>query len=522
MATTTFINPLAQNTESPLKFSPEQQQGSRTVDALHMTKEERDFIENWKPVFYLLVNSRDFRKLLLDAINIARRIASPVFTEEEKLKFKEGKKGITELTEEEWMRIQDDVQRVLSLLSKESTYRKGIERLINLLDLFQKSIENASVETLSVEESHMFRAMAETEELIASFSGKDTLGRFKFYLRSLITQVQENQNLRFYFNELKDFILRTKEEELTSREFMEKSRDLAQRGRFLLNQFKGDNDLELFLRSADEMIQNFKNEEFMKLLRQHAGIVQSDLSYVDSEGIVQVDRDMLFKLQSVLFPVLTDALKSIPIPRIHIADSSREFWLDNVILSSYDINPENIRVHLETDSELNLRDAQLKNSHTYLVIELDPLLTELKGVEFYYRKKGILEMEDSGRVTFRLKGKGARLTIIYNVLQDPKDKIPRLMYGNASFDINEMDIDFDISTIKHDVLIPMLTIIFKTQIKHEIEHQVENNLTAFVNKLGDMLTTAIAQIDRPFLSGFEASRNEVKSSVLENRREKLE
>jgi len=291
----------------------------------------------------------------------------------------------------------------------------------------------------------------------------------------------------------------------------------------LLNQFKGENDLELFLRSADEIMQNFKNDEFLKLLRHQAGIVQSDLSYVDTEGIVQVDTEMLLKLQTVLLPVLTDALKYIPLPRIHTADTSREFWLDNIILSSYDINPQNIRVHLETDSEINLADPQLKGTHTYLVIQLDPLLTELKDVEFYYRKKGILEMEDSGRVTFRLKGKGARLTLIYNVLQDPKDRNPRLMYGNASFDIHEIDIDFDKSTLKHDVLIPMLTIIFKTQIKHQIEQQVESNLTTFVNQLGDLMTGAISQINRPFLSGSEAARKQVKSSALENRRdEKLE
>jgi hypothetical protein len=523
MATTTFANPLAQNTESSLNFSPEQQQSPRNVDTQPMAKEEREFIENWKPLFYLLVNSRDFRKLLSDSINITRGIANPVLTEEEKHNFKEGKKGITELTDGEWARFKDDVPRVLSLLAREPVYRKGIERLINLLDLFQKSLENAPVEKLSLEESHMFRAIAETEELIASFSGKDTLGRFKFYLRSLITQVQDNHNLRSYFNELKSFILQSRNaEELSSREFIDQSRDLAQRGRFLVNQFKGDNDLELFLRSADEMIQNFKNEEFMKILRQHAGIVQSDLSFVDSEGIVQVDRDLLSKLQTVLLPVLTDALQSIPIPRIHTADTNREFWLDNIILNSYDINQENIRVHLETDSEVNLKDTQLKDSHTYLVIELDPLHTELKDVEFYYKNIGLIEMEDSGRVTFRLKGQGARLTLIYNVLQDPKDKIPRLMYGNASFDINEMEIDFDRTTIKHDVLIPMLTIIFKTQIKEQIEHQVENNLTAFVNKLGDAMTSALAEIDRPFLSGFEAARKVVKSSVLESRREKLE
>jgi hypothetical protein len=521
---TTFVNPAPLNTESPsydYQKQTQKEEGNRV--SVTVLEQERVFIENWKPLFYLLVNSRDFRKLLLDAISIARGISTPMYTEEQKQNFKEGQvKGITELTEEEWVRLQDDIQRVLTVLAKDSNFRKGTERFFNLLDSYQKCVENIPLEKFSVEESHMFKAIAETEELVASFSGKDTLGRFKFYLRSLMTQVQENQTLRNYFNELKYFILQTRDEEvIPSKEVIEKSRDLVQRGRFLLNQFKGDNDLELFLRSADEIMQNFKNDEFLKLLRNQAGIVQSDLSYVDSEGIVQVDRDMLSKLQTVLLPVLTDSLQSIPLPRIHTADSSREFWLDNIILSSYNINPENIRVHLETDSEVNLLDSHLKATHTYLVIQLDPLLTELKDLEFYYRKKGILEMEDSGRVTFRIKGRGAKLSLIYNVLQDPKDKVPRLMYGNASFDIHEMDIDFDTSTLKHDVLIPMLTILFKTQIKHQIEHQVENNLTTFVNKLGDMLTSAVAEVNRPFLTGFEA-KNAVKSSITENRREKLE
>jgi len=325
---------------------------------------------------------------------------------------------------------------------------------------------------------------------------------------------------------LKTFILKTKsEEEICSNQFKEQSKELAKRGRFLNKELKED-DLKPFLQSADEMIENIKNDEFLQILRNQAGIVKSDLSYVDSEGMVQVDTDMLTKLQKVLLPVLADALKYIPIPRVYSSDSNREFWLDNIVLCSYDIIPENIRFHLETDSEVSIADVELKETQTHLVIQLNRLLTELKDVSFYYRKKTFPELEDSGRVTFRVKGQGASLTLTYNVVQGPEDRVPRIMEGGASFDISDLDIQFDTATLKHDVLVPMLTKMFKIQIKQQIEYQVEKNLVGFMKKLGELISNSIVQTNRPFVSGFEAARKAVKSSQLvelyQKRREKLE
>jgi len=291
-----------------------------------------------------------------------------------------------------------------------------------------------------------------------------------------------------------------------------------------MKELSDGDDLLPFLRAADELIHNIKNDEFLQILRHHAGVVKSDLSYVDSEGSLKVDTDMLSKLQSVLLPVLTDALKNIPVPRIHSADSNREFWLDNIVLCSYDILPDNIKFHLETDSEVSFKDPQPRAARTFLVIQLDRLLTELKNVDFYYRKKTFPELGDSGRVSFRIKGKGASLTLTYSVIQE--EKTTKIIGGNASFDIHELDIEFDVGSLKHSFLVPMLTKMFKTQIKKEIERKVEMNLIGFVNRLGDMMTNSVTKANRGFLSGIEAARKAVKSSnldkVYEKRREILE
>jgi len=234
---------------------------------------------------------------------------------------------------------------------------------------------------------------------------------------------------------------------------------------------------------------------------------------------------MLSNLQSALFPLLADALKYIPIPKIHSDSKSMEFWLDNIVLCSYDIMPEHIHFHLESDSDVYMRDIETK-SHTYLVIELDKLLTEIKDIEFYFHKKTKPSLEDSGRVTFRLKGKGAKLVLTYMVHQDLEDSSPNLREGYAHFDISAMSIEFDKSTLKHPRLVPMLTGMFKSKIRREIEKSVEKNLTGFIQKLGDMISKNIKEMNRPFLSGIEQAKKAIKASqvaqVYEKRRELLE
>jgi hypothetical protein len=324
---------------------------------------------------------------------------------------------------------------------------------------------------------------------------------------------------------LKEFILKAKsEEQIRTKEFKDKSKDLARRGRSLFKEYK-ETDLRPFLDSGNLLIENIKNDEMLQLLQHHAGIVKSDLSYVDNEGKLQLDSEMLTKLQKVLLPVLVDAMKYIPVPRITSSDHHREFWLDNLVLCSYDIIPENIRFHLETDSEFSVQDIQ-GSTHTFLVIELNKLRTELKDVQFYYKKKTFPELEDKGRVTFRIKGQGAKLSLTYNVEQGPEDKVPKIMKGKADFDISDLDIEFDTSTIQHTVLVPMLTKIFKLQIKLQIEKEVEKNLDGFMSKLGDMMMNSITQTNKPFLGGLEAAKKAIKTSelgqVFQKRREKLE
>jgi hypothetical protein len=76
-----------------------------------------------------------------------------------------------------------------------------------------------------------------------------------------------------------------------------------------------------------------------------------------------------------------------------------------------------------------------------------------------------------------------------------------------------MDIEFDKSTLKHDVLLPMATTVMKPIIQSKIEKAVETNLTNMLKQLGDRMTMALGEINRPGLFGNMGSLKEtIKAS----------
>jgi len=527
---------IAEETQKAVEVIKRQGVSRETKEA---TQETLDFVNSWRPVFQLLIRSREFRQLIVDSLKIARNIASRQgdIIEEVSQKFVEGdsakqivdtakeqlkeKTNEQQMSNEEWETLQDQMQRVLVVLAREPSYREGINRVFSLLDIFRKTKAGGTIA-----ETHARRVQMETEELVASFAGRETIEQFKYHLRKLIDIFEDNPEFKQYLTEMKDFILSSKsEEEVQTEEFKQRSKNLANRGRELMEKFKDKNEVDDFLKSSDELMNNIKNDEFVKILRHQAGIVSSDLSYVDTQGKVQVDTDMLSKLQSVLLPILAESLKYIPIPRIESSDSWRDFTLDNIVLCGYDIIPENIHLHLESDTDLSLKDIESKGSKTNLVIRLDKFRTELKDMKFYYKKKSFPELMDSGLVTFRIAGDGATLQMVFTVEQIAGENA-RLTEGYADFQIHNMEIEFDKSTLTHKFLVPMMTGWAKQNIQRQIESLVVNSLTGVVQKLSENLTQTLSQVNRPFLGGLESARDTMKASELAQvyirRREKLE
>jgi len=343
----------------------------------------------------------------------------------------------------------------------------------------------------------------------------------------LIQKADEDQETREYLEDVRTFILKeSATENVDERNLRRRSSQLIDRGRDLIDKYRYADEVDYFLNCSDELMENISNDEFISILKHHAGIVANDLSYTDDSGVQHIDTEMLGKIRSVIVPIIADSLKYIPMTRIEGSDDKKDFWIDNIVLCAYDIIPDRVRVQIESDSELSVRDIEVKKAYTRLVVTLKEIRTELKDVDFYFHKKSFPEMTESGRFTLRLGGDGASLVITFNIEQTAGDPQPRLTNGTADFHIHKMDIDFDKSSLKHSVLVPMTTGLFKSRIHRTIESGVENNLQKMIDNVGVRLTESLAQVNRPLVSRLEAVKRTMQATEVaqtyEKRREKLE
>jgi len=348
--------------------------------------------------------------------------------------------------------------------------------------------------------------------LVAEFTGRDTLDRFMDRLRHLVHKVRNDGETMEYLRDVRSFILETRTaESMHSEEFKGRIHQLIEKGRRLVENYKYSQEVTDFLDTADEFLDNMKNDDIVRQLRERAGILVEDLTYEDEHGHRQVDTTVLSSIRRVIVPVLAEALKYIPIPRIEDVNSKREYVVDNIVLCGYDIIPDNVFIHLESDAWVSVRELETESSRTRLVVELRNIRTELKDVHFCYKKKGFPKLEEAGRVTARIGGKGARLSITFRVDQRPGDPAPHFTDGKVDFEIDKLDLDFDRSTLTHDILVPMISTLFKGAIILAIERSVSQNLTATVNDIGSRLSESLLGAGQPrFTKQLESMRKEIK------------
>jgi hypothetical protein len=485
-------------------------------------RQVRTMANNIVPLLKLVISSYEFRQLVVDFVKVSQRvllrtteqadvgsqlesqwlhgrnpaeIAKDVASRtKESVQTEEGKIDIP-ISDEEVTALTDDFLELLAILARDERYRDGITWLFDIFDtVYDESHSVAQEAKESVQQPHTQKLQEETKDLISQFTGRETLDRFIDNFYNMIDRLRQDQEWRTYFNDLRHFILDTKNpESLQTEEFRQKTRDLAERGRALMDRMRDDHTVDNFFNSANELLDNLKNEEFIGMLRERAGILYQDLTYVDTQGNRQLDTKLLTNIRKFVVPMLADALKYIPIPPIQDSNSKREYIVENIVLCGYDIVPENISVHLVMDSSVNLKEVETERGRTELVISLRNFRTELKDVHFYFKRKVFPELEDSGRVTVQLGGKGATLTMTFQIDYVPEESMTKFTGSKVDMFIDDMDFAFDRSSIKHDILLPMVTSLFKRTIIHGIKRNVEKGLAGLINDLGYSLTKSMAE-----------------------------
>ncbi|KAJ2884934.1 hypothetical protein IWW38_005374, partial [Coemansia aciculifera] len=249
---------------------------------------------------------------------------------------------------------------------------------------------------------------------------------------------RDNENFGKLADNTKDFgrwAMNVDADKLTSDEFETRARDLLEEGRNVLT----EQDSEHFETVSTESKQFMKAVQANPVLVEYkdamAGLAYSVMGHPDMTGEERREHYRALR-QDVManLPVLMQAIRYVPIPRVAGMNDKLEFAADNIVLDLKNFVPEHIA--FDSHSEMYPRAAMLKEdkamrsqqgfrAEQFFYVTITGVNCVAKKVAFYLKKKtGIPRIAEKGVADLLMDGRGMDVTLRLRKLHD--SEMPRV------------------------------------------------------------------------------------------------
>jgi len=330
--------------------------------------------------------------------------------------------------------------------------------------------------------------MKRFQRLVEEFTGNKSLDDLVFYAKEFFMLMKNDENLRTVLADSatwgQDFFKAgyATQEAIPATE-IQRLDLLLQR---LDHTFVGLANHYVIWRLLEEIQQvsnAIRDDPFRNKLAMDTRVFVEDFLYYDQMGRPQLNTQVMSQLKYLLLPILKEQLAYIPLPRIESSDEKMDYWVENVVLTTSDILPDNVKLDVRSKTLLN-RPGLSSNAVNVIRLTLDNVRVHLKDVRFWYRKKTFPKMTDEGFVDFFLTRNGLRVTL---------EILTNFGAERDIFTMNKVRVSADrlkvkIHDSKHDFLYSILLAFFAGRMKREIEYKSEEAIRTNFSRLNASLS----------------------------------
>lgn len=419
--------------------------------------------------------------------------------------------------------LESDWRTFLKKLSANRDYHRAANGLLSIIDQFQVHLVpylqqlSSSTTTSTVTSSPaLLLVWQESANLLAEFAGKEPVTEFKESFMKLFQSFSQDPGLKAYLNKLRTYLKEILQEptHLDSDNYQQQARDILNEGRELSSKWKKRRTLKKFSRKSEKLINSIRHDPLSNKFSVDTKRLGEHL-LLDEQGrpSLAVTQQAIQGISALLFPMISQLLKSLPLPTIQGSNETYDWSLDHLLLlSPQALLPEQFELYFR--SKMNVTtptpttaaaphrlEAATLRSQAEVVLRLRGFEIFFKDLHFYFKRKEFPKVEDTGIANVTLTGSSNFLQIIWTL----DDSGLSLMDVRVVFD----ELDFQIKQAEHDILLPLFTKMFKGTIKRKLENFVEESMTTAVDKLNIQLNQAITKAQK--------TTSETLSNVLESK-----
>lgn len=494
-------------------------------------------MESLRPLLRLLVRSDEFRGALISALRVATSVVDQnmegsldkVMKKGEKEGIeaagKEVGKAVNEtmeniekkvdnneniISDTDWEKLSTELDSLFHKFQQHSEFRDGINQLFAL----------ASAVTLAsyvAEKSTTVQSVQrETKDLVAQFSGEEELDRLTRSINGLIAKLQNNSDALNWWAEFRDHTLHITGN-YRGKEDLDKYRDIFRNGFKIFREHKSK--IGHIIERMNIVISNIANDKLILRLRESLAALSDDLFWQDQDGNRYFDTEAGGVLASSVGDVIRNQFRYLALPKVVRKEEDMSFTLDNLVISAN--LPDKINFHLESyasldTSALPVPGRSALRTEIYLTATIRGITALAPNLAFTYQGTTI---SDSGMMSVTIEPPGADLTIDFVLKPSVSTTMERgatliesgapLRYDfvriKSHFHIPDMKIEFDTRTLHHNILVPLMTSLFKARIIDRFESGIEASLDQGLVALGQQVTSILNQAANPLsISSFGA------------------
>lgn len=391
-------------------------------------------------------------------------------------------------------------QKVLELLrrfNQTPQFQTGLNALIQSFYDMEK-YARARVKTTPHAQSKVTNAdrmYGEVRSLLTPYAPNKDLGLITSGFSRMFDDIRADQRRSTYFSELRLFL----DTLLTSPEYMDEEtavyqiEDFIDRGREMFSDYRYRSETRMLLDNLRTMYYNIATDPNLVNLKSKTQTLIEDFMWVDESGRMQINTELLGEMRHVLLPIMLESMQKLRLPVIEGTTKKMDFRVEDMIFSTYDLLPENIKLKTKNQAPLKShstgRPVMLRPhlNHAALTFKLHHMQTRMENIRYWFRRNSFPKVEDSGLVDVAIVGGGFNLKV--KTLLRTTSTTPKFTVSAVKVHIDRLDVKFH--DAKYDWLLNAGTKLFRKRIQRQMELQIENKIREYGVKIEKALNRAL-------------------------------
>jgi len=243
------------------------------------------------------------------------------------------------------------------------------------------------------------------------------------------------------------------------------------------------------------------NDEYVKDLQERLSIVADDLYWVDAQGNRRLDVNAVKDVSAAVGEALRMQLSHLSLGDIVGESNYARYRLADLTIDSE--IPEKLKFHLESDAVLNTRrdteSSKRFESELNLTTTLRGIKMSAMGVHFWYESSTIAE---SGIMDVEIPSADLIIDFVYSpsvpkgattgYTKELETGLYQFMRATTQFSVSDLNISYH-PGLRHEVLVPMLTTLFKPYLISKFETGVQEAMNNGLRDTGNRISQLISQ-----------------------------